>query len=108
MNSSANTPQSTNRSGGPRTGAGRRRSRQNALKHGLCSTTLFLEAVGREAGQRHLELLSAEWEPASPTEELLVLELARHAAALQTVEQAEAAVLRCGLRVARSPSPRRS
>jgi hypothetical protein len=105
MNSSANTPQATNRSGGPRTGAGKRRSRQNALKHGLCSTTLFLEAVGREAVQRHLELLSAEWEPASPTEQLLILELARHAAALQTVEETEAAVLRCGMRGVRGLLP---
>lgn len=88
----------SNRSDGRRTPAGRARSRRNAVKHGLCATTLLAEVLGREALERHHEQLCAEWHPTSPTQEILVTELARHAAALETIERAEAAVLRCGVR----------
>jgi transposase-like protein len=66
---------------------------------------LLAEAVGRDAVERHLEQLRVEWQPTSPTEEVLVLELARHGAALELVEQVEAAVLRCGMRGAGSILP---
>jgi len=80
----------------PRVEPGQGRSRNNALKHGLTATTLLPEVLGTEMLERHKERLRAEWQPTSPTQEILVLELARHAASLELVEQAEGAVLRCG------------
>jgi transposase-like protein len=87
-------------SGGPTTDAGKARSRRNACQHGLSADTLLAEVLGTERLERQKEQLRAQWQPASATEELLVVDMARHAAALELVEQAEAAVLRCG---ARSP-----
>jgi len=78
--------------GGPRTAEGKARSRGNALQHGLTARTLLDDALL----QHHKESLRAEWYPASPTEEFLVEQLARHAAALDLVERAEPAVLRLG------------
>ncbi len=75
-------------------------SRGNAVKHGLTASTLLADLVGADALRRHKERLRAEWQPISPTEEFLVMELARHEAALELVEHAEAAVVRCGARAA--------
>jgi transposase-like protein len=72
------------------------RSRMNALKHGLTSTTLLTYLLGSDVIARHKARLSAEWCPATPTQGILVEEMARHAAALELAERAEAAVLRCG------------
>lgn len=88
--------------GGPQTLAGKIRSRQNALRHGLSATTLLTEALGPERLKRHQQRLCAEWQPRSGTEEFLIREMARHAAALELVEEAELAVLRSG---ARTPLP---
>ena len=77
MNASANTPRGALESFRRTADCGwQRESRRNALKHGLCSRTLLVEAVGREAVQRQLEQLRVEWQPTSPTEELLIRELA--------------------------------
>jgi transposase-like protein len=84
--------------GGPRTPAGKARSRGNAVRHGLTATTLLAQLLGPEAIERHRHALRTEWRPASATQEFLVAELARHAAALERAEQAELAVLRCGAR----------
>lgn len=84
------------RGGGPKTPAGKRRSRENALTHGLTATSLLPEALGEEKIDRHFEALSREWQPQSPTETLLVREMARHAAALERIERIEPAVLRVG------------
>jgi hypothetical protein len=53
---------------------------------------------GGEILDHHKQRLRAEWCPQSPTEELLVAELARHAVALDLVAAAEHAVLRSGAR----------
>ena len=82
--------------GGPRTDAGKRRSRTNATQHGLTATTLLPAILGPEGLQKHLFRLRAEWQPQTPTQEFLVTEIARHAAALDLVEHAELAVLRTG------------
>jgi hypothetical protein len=79
-------------------GRGRARSRRNAVQHGLAATTLLAELFGHDLLERSKERLSNEWCPSTPTEEILVAELARHAAALVLVEQCEAAVLRNGAR----------
>ena len=76
------------------------KSRGNALKHGLTATTLLPAALGTEILERHRQLLRNEWQPRTPTQEFLVNELARHAAALERAEIAEAAVLRAGARAA--------
>jgi transposase-like protein len=44
----------------------------------------------------HLQRLSVEFQPSTPTEMFLVRELARHAAMLEIAEQAEGAALRIG------------
>jgi hypothetical protein len=77
---------------------GTARSRRNGIQHGLAATTLLPEVFGLEVLARSKERLSAEWCPSTPTEEILVAELARHAAALVLVEQCEAAALRNGAR----------
>jgi len=71
-------------------------ARYNAVKHGLTATTLLPAIVGAETLDRHFQRLSAEWQPKTATEKILVAELARHAAALEFNEKAELAVLRCG------------
>ena len=98
MLSSDNTSQAgSNRSCGPQTPAGKARSRRNAVKHGLCANTLLAE-VFRTRSSRTPSRKTAHRHPTSPTQEILVTELARHAAALETAERAEAAVLRFGMR----------
>jgi len=62
----------------------------------LTATTLLCQGSNDALLQRHKERLRAEWCPASPTEEFLIEQLARHAAALDLVEHAEPAVLRLG------------
>lgn len=85
-----------NRRGGPRTAEGKARSRSNSLRHGLTARDLLEDKLGSERLERHKSLLRDEWRPQSRTEELLVVEMARHAAALDLVEEAEPAVLRYG------------
>jgi transposase-like protein len=84
--------------GGPRSPVGKSRSRRNALQHGLTAQTLLADVLGADRLQGYHNRLAAEWQPRSPTEHFLVGELARHAAALELVEQAEQAVLRTGVR----------
>jgi hypothetical protein len=71
------------------------RSRQNAITHGLTATTLLGKVLGENLGC-HKDRLRSEWQPTSPTQEILILEMARHAAYLELAEQAEPAVMRCG------------
>jgi transposase-like protein len=103
-------PPVANAHGGPATPAGKARSRRNAIEHGLTASTLFPEIFGHELLARHKDQLTAEWRPSTPTEEILVAELARHAAALARIEQCEGAVLRNGARgvvsLSSAPDPR--
>ncbi|MFZ1009601.1 MAG: IS1595 family transposase [Candidatus Sulfotelmatobacter sp.] len=68
--------------------------RANALQHGLTATTL-LPSILRAGRLDEIDAeLQAEYCPQTVTEELLVREIARHAAALEITEQAEPAVMR--------------
>lgn len=86
-------------------GSGRHGSRGNAVKHGLTATTLLPAVLDSDSLQRHLERLRDEWRPQTPTQDILVHELARHAAALEMAARAESAVLRSGARAALLVTP---
>ena len=66
------------RSTGPRTEAGKATSSQNALTHGLASGTLFIEGEDQSEYQSLITNLLEEWQPATPTESLLVHNMAKH------------------------------
>ena len=82
--------------GGPQTPEGKLACHRNSLRHGLTAKKLLPEVLqpGRLAGL--LRLFRQEYQPATPSEEVLVAELARHAAALELGEAAEWAILRQG------------
>jgi transposase-like protein len=86
------------RNGGPRTPLGKKQSCQNAIKHGLCAERLLPNVLEPGLVEHYLAQFRKEHGPTGPTEETLVREMARHAAALQLGEQAEGAVLREGAR----------
>lgn len=67
----------------------------NALTHGLTAKKILPERL-RRATTELKKQLEAEWKPSSALENVLVDEIARHAAALQFTSRAEPAVLRCG------------
>lgn len=96
------TPVPDRAAGGPKTAAGKSRSRQNAVTHGLTAQTLLPALLGPERLEHHWDQLTVEWQPRSPTEHFLVQKMARHGAALELAEEAERAVLRTG---ARTPLP---
>ena len=87
-------------SGGPKTVTGKKSSRQNAVKHALSAAALLADVLGRERVEEAFQLLKAEWRPASPTEEVLIREIARHKEALGRIEKMEEAVLRRGAQAA--------
>ena len=64
------------KSTGPRTPEGLAAVRLNGLKHGLCAETLVLEGESESDFHTLLDSLYAEHGPATPTEELLVSQLA--------------------------------
>jgi len=64
---------------GPRTDAGKRRSSQNALSHGLTAHTPVLPTEDLDAYNRHVQQFVEEYRPATPTESHLVHELANTA-----------------------------
>jgi hypothetical protein len=68
--------------------------RANALKHGLTATTLLSRVVHTERVNQLVAKLRDEYRPRTVTEELLIQEIARHAAALDITETAEPAVMR--------------
>src|SRR5271170_3609162 len=71
----ANSAHST----GPRTEAGKQRSSQNALRHGLTARTAVLPTEDPEAYQRHIQQFLDDYAPANPTETQLVHEIANTA-----------------------------
>lgn len=89
---SAATP---SKGGGPTTVVGKNRSRKNAIKHGLTAATLQLEILGPTVFDRQRQQLVREWSPVTPTERILVDEMARHSAALERIAEIEPATLRC-------------
>ena len=65
------------RSTGPRTEAGKKQSRRNALNHGIFASVLLVEGVeDSHAYKKFLQDLRREWNPAGELEELLVEDLA--------------------------------
>jgi transposase-like protein len=85
-------------SGGPQTAAGKRASRRNALKHGLTSRRLLPDVLRKEQVNEHRVAFTCQYQPANPTESVLVAEMSRHAVMMELGEHAEGAVLRHGVR----------
>jgi hypothetical protein len=78
---------------GPRTEAGKRRSSQNALTHGLTSLSAVLPSEDPAAYQEHVRQFQDEYRPATPTESQLVRELADTAWRQNRIPRLEAALL---------------
>jgi hypothetical protein len=95
------TPESRNRansanaslSTGPRTAAGKQRSSQNALTHGLTAASAVLPSEDQAAYEEHRRRFFDEYEPATPTESQLTQELADTAWRLNRIPTLEAALL---------------
>jgi hypothetical protein len=68
----ANSEHST----GPRTEAGKKRSSQNALRHGLTCRTAALPTEDQAAYEQHCRHFRVEYQPANASETQLVQELA--------------------------------
>ncbi len=77
----ADSPAAPKRGGGPRTPAGKARSRKNSLKHGLCSKEVLPDDLAAIVARRTAEFIS-EFQPRSPYEEFLVREMALASARL--------------------------
>jgi hypothetical protein len=78
---------------GPRTAAGKQRSSQNALTHGLTSRSPVLATEDPAAYQRHVQQFLDEYQPATPTETQLTQEVAGTAWRLNRIPSLEAALL---------------
>src|ERR1035438_9297210 len=61
---------------GPRTEAGKQRSSQNALRHGLTARTPVIPSEVPAAYQQHCRQFMDEYHPATPTETQMVQQLA--------------------------------
>ena len=84
---------------GPRTPEGRAAVRSNALRHGLTAKTAVLDNENPEDFQEMLDAFEAEYQPAGPTEELLVQQIVMSAWRLQRLRAVETATIDMGLRV---------
>ena len=89
----SNQPPAPNRSTGPRTAAGKQRSSQNAVTHGLTSHSPLLATEDPAAYQRHCRQFFDEYQPATATETQLTQELVDTAWRLNRIPQLEAALL---------------
>jgi hypothetical protein len=78
---------------GPRTAAGKQRSSQNALSHGLTSRSPVLATEDPDAYQLHCRRFLDEYQPATPTETQLTQELADTAWRLNRIPSLETALL---------------
>ena len=66
------------RSTGPRTDPGKAKTRQNALRHGLCAGIPKMTDESDEQMDSLLDMLREEHEPVGATEEILVYKMAEH------------------------------
>jgi hypothetical protein len=82
-----------NRSTGPRTAAGKQRSSQNALTHGLTSRSPVLPTEDPAAYQLHCRQFFDEYQPATPTETQLTQEIADTSWRLNRIPLLEADLL---------------
>ena len=103
----ANSQHST----GPRTEAGKQRSSQNALRHGLTARTPVLPSEDQAAYHQHCRKFENEYQPATATETQLVQELADTSWRLNRIPPLEADLfdraLRCSpAREQGEPQPR--
>src|SRR5262249_52932386 len=78
------------KSTGPKTPEGRAAVRLNGVKHGLTAETLVLKGESQADYNNLLDSLEAEHQPATPTEEALVVQLAMAAWRLQRLYHQEA------------------
>lgn len=83
--------------GSPPRPEGNGASRRNAMKQSSAADTLLPEILRADLIDTYYRRLCEELQPATPTAEFLVREMARHEAALARIEQMEEAVLRRGL-----------
>ena len=78
---------------GPRTVAGKQRSSQNALRHGLTCRTAVLPSENEAAYEEHCQKFRDEYQPANATESHLVHELAGIAWRMNRIPLLEAGLL---------------
>jgi hypothetical protein len=97
----ANSQHST----GPRTAAGKQRSSQNALRHGLTARTPVLTSEDQTAYENHHRQFENEHKPANVTESQLVKELADTSWRLNRIPLLEADILNRVQSPAPSPEP---
>jgi hypothetical protein len=97
----ANSQHST----GPRTEAGKQRSSQNALRHGLTARTAVLASEDQAVYESHCHKFENEYQPATATETQLVQELADTSWRLNRIPLLEADVLNRAQSPAPSPEP---
>ncbi len=86
-------PLKANHSTGPRTPAGKQRSSQNAVTHGLTSRSPVLATEDPVEYQRHCRQFLDEYKPDTPTETQLTQQLADTAWRLNRIPLLEAALL---------------
>jgi hypothetical protein len=97
----ANSQHST----GPRTAAGKQRSSQNALSHGLTARTPVLTSEEQAAYENHCRQFVNEHKPANATETQLVKELADTSWRLNRIPLLEADILNRAQSPGPSPEP---
>jgi hypothetical protein len=97
----ANSEHST----GPRTDLGKQRSSLNALRHGLTARTAVLLTEDRAAFDQHCRGFFDEYQPATPTENHLVQELADTSWRLRRVPLVEATLLTNAIRPSQLADP---
>jgi len=78
---------------GPRTDSGKQRSSLNALRHGLTAASAVLPSEDQAAYDAHRRGFFDEYQPATPTETQLVIEVADTAWRLNRIPSLEAALL---------------
>jgi hypothetical protein len=81
---------------GPKTEAGKQRSSQNALRHGLTSQIVVMPTEELEAYQLHLKSFTEEYDPQGATESTLVQALADASWRLNRVVALETNLLMAG------------
>ena len=78
---------------GPRTDAGKQRSSQNALRHGLNAQTVVLPSEDPAQYEAHRSQFFEEYQPATPTETQLVQELVDTSWRLNRIPLLEASLI---------------
>jgi hypothetical protein len=78
---------------GPRTDSGKQRSSLNALRHGLTAASAVLPSEDQAAFDAHRRSFFDEYQPATPTETQLVMEIADTSWRLNRIPSLEAGLL---------------